>query len=242
MNDYKVTRVFPVIDDEPENVFDEINDNGYIYSDLEENKLVPPGVGELVSFEEIIGLRNQIISFAKGFGFPRSISKFDDKSKSLFDRELGELLFKSMNITPSVAATLQMWQFLNMKLVPDLVFWRWGAMKEHFYDARRNYLGTQWWRYYFFIEENQLYQSLPESIIADLYERPGTRGFPGHILNIPIWYEQLTNKYNIDKSRDTFRKALMVYNAELGFKCYYVLSDEERFELYKKNFIQLFVK
>ena len=241
MKEYKLTRVFPVIDDEPENIFEEISKSGFIFSDFEENKLVPPGVGELVGLEELYSLREQMISFAKGFGFPKTISDYNDKAKSLFDKELGSLVFERMNITPSVAATLQMWQFLNMKLVPDLVFWRWGVSKDHFYDVRRNYLGTQWWRYYLFKESIQLYQSLSESTIADLYERPGTRGLPNHIVNIPWWYEQLTDEYNIEKSRDNFRKALMGYNAELGFKCYFVLSDEERFALYKKIFINIFV-
>lgn len=67
-NEY-ITRVYPVINDEPEKIYESLSERGFMYKDLEANKLNPPGVGDLVTFEEISSLRNHIIEIAKEYSF-----------------------------------------------------------------------------------------------------------------------------------------------------------------------------
>lgn len=248
MDEFEITRVYPVIDEEPELLFEQICHLGFQFQGLAENKLIPPGVGDLVSLNELYGydeendtygLRDRIYKIANKYGFPNQ--RIDEDLKAKFDKEVGECAFLSMKITPSVAATLPMWEFLNLKLIPDIIYWRWGDSSDHFYGARRNYLGTQWWRYYLFSEDHdsfQIYKSLSDRLLADLYERPGTRGLPNHIVNIPLWFNRLISEYDITNTQIVFRESLKLYNAELGFRLYFSLSSEDKFNIYKNCFLK----
>jgi len=248
MDNFEITRVYPVIDEEPEIIYEEVANSFYQFNGLAENKLIPPGVGDLVSLKELYGydeenetygLRDQIYNIAKRYGFPGEA--IDDDIKTKFDKEIGECIFLTMKITPSVAATLSMWQLLNLKLIPDIVYWRWEDSKDHFYGVRRNFLGTQWWRYYLYSDTHdslQLYKNLSDATLADLYERPGTRGLPNHVINIPAWFKKLSKDYQDLNSRDLFRETLKKYNAEFGYRLYFALTDDDKYSLYRDSFVK----
>lgn len=96
MNEFEVTRVYPVIDDDPDLLYEEIKTIGFQFSPLAENKLVPPGVGDLVSINELYGyneelntygLRDVIVEIAKDYGFPNE--KIEVDMKSCFDKKIG---------------------------------------------------------------------------------------------------------------------------------------------------------
>lgn len=232
------TKVFPVIDD-TEKEYEILKQRKFKYKMPEINQIIIPAVGNCVSSTEMDDLREKLLGRAKAAGFPyKSISK---ENSSFFDKDLGEILFNEMKITPSVAATLPMWQFLNLCLVPDLVYWRWGDSKDHFTSLRRNYLGTQWHRYYLFSENEKtkkIYFYLNDSEIADLYERTSTNGYPNHIVDIALWFEELKeiNKDKIKTKRDIFRDVIKQYNSELGYRLYFALSEEERHEIFTQCF------
>ncbi len=241
MNDEEVIRVYPVIDDDPEKLYQKLKDRNFVYEGLRENKLVPPGVGDLVSFEELMSLRQDVVSLARKYGADGLSKNTAATLKLNFDKELGRFLYEKMNITPSVAATLPMWQFLNLQLVPDVVFWRWEDSKDHFYSERRNYLGTQWWRYYLFSDSEEslkIYAKLNDSNIAELYERSGSRGLPDHIVQIAKWFTQLSKNLVLQNERELFRAVIKRYNAELGFRNYFSLEASDRFLIFKNCFDQ----
>ena len=70
MNDEDIIRVYPVIDDEPEKIYEKLESRRFGFEPLSENKLVPPGVGDMVLYEELDSLRQDTISLAnKVFNF-----------------------------------------------------------------------------------------------------------------------------------------------------------------------------
>lgn len=236
MTNEKNMRMFPVLDD-GDSYFEQLTSNGFNYIEPEEKTFNGGASGELVTKAELISLRQEIITLCSVYGYPNTEIK-DGNTKLQLDRRLGKLLYEKMNITPSVAATLQLWQFLNLVLVPDVVNWRWNGSRDHFLSLRRNYLGTQWWRYYLFLGHEELYDNLPESILADLYERSSTRGLPSHVVEIVKWIDEMNNGIE-NADRTLYREVLKKYNAELGFKLYYVLSEEEKHTMFVncwKNF------
>lgn len=239
MNNEDIVRVYPIIDDEPEKIYEKLESRRFGFETLSENKLVPPGVGDMVLHEELNLLRQYIITLARKYGFVGIDNNIGNSLKLNFDKELGCLIYEKMNISPSVAATLPMWQFLNLQLVPDIVFWRWGNSKEHFYSERRNYLGTQWWRYYLFSDTEEslrTYSKLNDAEIAELYERSGSRGLPEHIFEISKWFLQLSQTVIIKNEREMFRYVIKRYNAELGFRNYFSLTKEDKYLIFKNCF------
>lgn len=240
----KNMRVFPVVDD-GELRYDELKRNNFRYTSLPpENVRVIPGVGDVVMDEEILDVRKQIVDEASALGFPVKLA-ISDAAKTKFDKTVGEILFDSMDITPSVAATLPMWHFINIYLIPDIIFWRWGLSSDRFISPRRNYAGTQWWRYYLFSgseESLDIFDKISEGEIADLYERSGTAGLPDHISDIAIWFDELNNQNGDVRPRDLWRETIKLYNAELGYRLYYSLSPEQRHELFKSSYVKALEK
>ncbi len=239
MNDEEVIRVYPVIDDDSEKLYEKLKEKRFAFEELSENKLVPPGVGDMVPFEEIKELRQEVVSLARKYGFGDISKNAGSSLKLKFDKELGRLLYEKMNITPSVAATLPMWQFLNLQLLPDVVFWRWESSKDHFYSERRNYLGTQWWRHYLFSgsqESLRIYSKLNDAETAELYERSGSRGLGEHIVEIAKWFTQLSQNLVFANEREVFRAVIKKYNAELGFRNYFSLDEADKFLIFKNCF------
>ena len=141
-------RTFPIVEDF-EKEYQNLVDRNFSYLIPNENQITTMGIGDTVSREELLNLRSGIIGICQQYGF-NSPSETSKNLLTQMDKEIGEYIYKTMNITPSFAATLQIWHFLNLCLIPDVIKWRWGDSKDHFTSTRRNYLGTQWWRYYLF--------------------------------------------------------------------------------------------
>lgn len=228
-------RVFPVIED-PDSEYEKLVENNFAFNIPQENQLVPPGMGELVNRNEIIELRHKVVELALKYGFGNLNTKITS-SKNDFDREFSILIFTEMNITASVAATIQSFLFINLKVIPDIIYWRWGNIKERFINLRRNYSGTQWWRYYLFAgnqEEENFYKKLNETDISEIFERPNTRGFEDNAKNVLVWFKDL-EKNNVEiNTRDLFRTSIKKFNAELAYRNYFALSYNERETLFSE--------
>lgn len=222
-------RVFPVIED-PDSEYAKLVENHFAHNIPQENLLVPPGMGELVERSEIIDLRHKIVELAMSYGF-RDLDTKLSKNKNIFDRDFSILIFNEMNITASVAATIQSFLFINLKVIPDIIYWRWGDVKERFINIRRNYSGTQWWRYFLFAgnqEDEKFYKKLNETDISELFERPNTRGYKDNVKNILFWFKEL-EKTNVGiNTRDLFRTTIKKFNTELAYRNYFALGYDER--------------
>ena len=111
-------RVFPVIEDS-DFEYAKLVENHFAFEIPQENQLVPPGMGEMVDRSELMELRHKIVELAVKYGF-RDIDTKLTKNKNDFDREFSILIYNEMNITASVAATIQSFLFINLKVIPDI--------------------------------------------------------------------------------------------------------------------------
>ena len=225
---------YPVLED-VEKEFEALNERNFAISLPEENRIVTLGIGESVSREELFNIRSGIYDICKRYGFENARASRENFQCTNMDKEIGEFIYKTMEITPSVAATLPMWQFLNICLIPDIIKWRWGDSKDHFISARRNYLGTQWWRFHLFsVTKHSIkkYMDMSDRDIADLYERTNSRGLPEHVANISLWFDELDKENVSGNSQKLYREVLKQYNAKLAFRLYFALSTAERFDLF----------
>lgn len=108
------------------------------------------------------------------------VYKFD----LIFGRELYLRFKKEFSITESLAANDNFWIYLSIKVVPDIVFWRWDAgAHDRFYNkSRRIWLKTLWWYWHLSWQGNvQTTQRFLESNSTDeivqLVERSSPAGY-----------------------------------------------------------------
>ncbi len=105
--------------------------------------------GVEATFEHLTKVVEVVRALANECGYPeRSL-----EGRQRFDRACGPLLVKHMAITPHQATREGIWRWLACVALPDLVRWRFRAMKstgrvnpERFLRLNRNLLGRLWWR------------------------------------------------------------------------------------------------
>lgn len=237
-------KVFPVLE-EAESEYEKLCKRHFSFEFPEDHKIATMGIGVTATKEEMFELRTGIKEICKRYGYEQ-ISLSDAKPNfTKMDKEIGSYIWENMNITPSVAASLPMWHFLNLCLIPDIIKWRWGDSKDHFLSSRRNYLGTQWWRYYLFnITRHTVkkYMNMNDRDIADLYERTNSRGLPEHIANISMWFEELDKANVKSNSQEIYREVLKLYNAKLAYRLYFSLATDERLELFSECYKECVIK
>ena len=234
-------RAFPVIEGIPEQLYAQTVERGFKDFLPPEKNLSYITTCEKVKRDYLKQFQQELYDGLAQFGYPYQQLKQRDPNNAKIDRWLGKFLYEKMNITPTVAATLGMWQFMNLFMFPSVVYWRWGDVKDRFLGIRRNYFGTQWWRHYFFTKKNETsreYMFMTEDEIVALYERAGTRGLPNQIDNNVLWYRNLCSKYQLDHqlSARLYREVIKRYNAELGYRNYFCLDQNDLFNIYEQVF------
>ena len=205
-------------------------------------------LGTNSSMENLKEMQWKIFDLAKRYNYP---NKLDSEKQLEFDWEVGKLLYTQLNITPSVSATLELWHFFNLKMAPQIVYWRWGASIEHFCDSRRNYFGTQWWRYYLFYEatikdlnntistqmiDSIIFEKTDENQIAALYERSYSRGLPGSLFYILKWFYEKSPGLITGKKKELFSSVVKSYKKQLGFRNYFSLSEIDKKNIFSEAF------
>lgn len=232
-------KAFPIVEGIPEQLFAELEENKFKDFIPAEKNLAYITTCEKVRKDEIEKFQKEMFKGLEQFGYPLKELKQKDSENAKIDRWIGKFLYEKMNITPSVAATLGMWQFMNLYVFPSVVYWRWGDAKHRYISSVRNYCGTMWWRQYFFTQSPELekmYIFLTEDEIVSLYERTRTRGLPEHIRNNVIWYQEFCKKYSVTK-KEFYREVIKSYNTELGFRNYYALTQDDLHQIYEQAFV-----
>lgn len=101
----------------------------------------------------------------------------------LFGLRIYKLLNDSYGMTVRTASDDGVWRYLAIRLVPDLVYIRWGLKPERFWsNNRRVWLKTLWWYIHLSdqgsIEKtNQILKSNTSDEIVQLVERAGSYGY-----------------------------------------------------------------
>lgn len=164
-------------------------------------------------------LRTQLISIRdKVFeeqGFEKD-NKLDYRFDLAFGLELYELLNENKGFSNRVATNNDIWRYLSIKVIPDIVHARWGLNADRYYKSpRRIWLKTIWWYIHlsWMGTKEETYEILKDNTtdtVVQIVERPGI----GYYVNV---YRELIKQYKEfdDSSRDLFRSVLKINTARL---------------------------
>lgn len=134
-----------------------------------------------------------------------------------FGLEIYDILINEFNFTIRDASKDDIWRFLQLNIIPDIVHSRWGFHRDRFYKMnRRIWLKTIWWYIHLSwdLDKFKTYRLLKNNTtdtIMQLVERPGL-GY-----NIEL-YREIMKKYGYlndtsEYSRKMFRKILIMNTA-----------------------------
>lgn len=143
-------------------------------------------------------------------------NKLDYQFDLLFGLRAYEILNEQIGFTNRVATNDDVWRYLSIHVVPDIVHSRWSLNADHFYKAsRRIWLKTIWWYIHLGWRGNRedTYEILKDNTtdtILQLVERPGIGYY------VPMYREILLQYAAIeDTSRELFRRVLKLNTARL---------------------------
>lgn len=143
-------------------------------------------------------------------------NKLDYSFDLLFGIEVYEILNKEIGFTNRVATNDDIWRYISICVIPDIVHARWSFNDDHFYRvSKRIWLKTIWWYVHLSWREstNITYEILKNNTtdtIVQLVERPGIGYY------VELYREIMFQYINYeDKSRDLFRRVLKLNTARL---------------------------
>lgn len=169
--------------------------------------------------DEFTKLRERLIkardNLYNEYGFDQ-YNRLDYKFDLLFALELYEILNNEFGFQNRTASNLEIWTYLSIKVIPDIVHARWGLNAEHFYKrANRIWLKTLWWYIHLSWRNNkeETYEILKDNstdTILQLVERPSL----GYYIDL---FREIMYQYYIEGSndRDLFRRVLKLNTARI---------------------------
>lgn len=102
--------------------------------------------GDRVSEGRLKQLRELVTDLAREAGFPNESAR---EPRAAFDLRLAGALHAEMNLVPAEAASGDIWAFLALVLLPDVVYWRYPIPPGDRVlgtDLTRHVFGRMWWR------------------------------------------------------------------------------------------------
>jgi hypothetical protein len=142
--------------------------------------------GEPARAEHLNRLADVLRETAREHGYPHTAT---DAARIAADRALASAMLQHMQLRPAEAAARDMWTFLAVQLVPDVVAWRWpnaaGDQRWICTDITRHALGRLWWQAYTLAAPTPdgrtdltLLERLSESDLNQIFERRAIGGRP----------------------------------------------------------------
>lgn len=168
---------------------------------------------------EYVELRNKFI-FARDEIFEKynldGSNKLDYHFDLLYGLKVYEILNEEIGFVNRVATNDDVWRYLSICVIHDIVHARWGLNADHFYKtSRRIWLKTIWW--YIDLswrgnaeETYEILKGNSTDTILQLVERPGIGYYKELYREIMLQYASLE-----DSSRNWFRRALKLNTARL---------------------------
>lgn len=179
---------------------------------------------ERCSNSDLLAIRLDIIALAKKHGFPEN-ARFRTK----FDQEAAAILHESMQILPADAASNEVWNFINVRLLPDVVIWRYGnqgpagswvVSDDRLFHITRTTFGRLWWRAELFGPE--LARKLGEDEAVQLMERPRISGYAP--LATAIIERHLVSSITSNRM-DLLRSAMKIFRRKLAVFSIFTMDD-----------------
>ncbi|MEV6846566.1 DUF6339 family protein [Actinoplanes sp. NPDC051411] len=142
--------------------------------------------GEPASVEHLTRLADKLRDSVTHHGYPHPGT---EASRIAADRALAAAMIDNMCLRPAEAAAKDLWTFLAVQLVPDVVAWRWQSPTSEqrwiCSDITRHALGRLWWQAYTLgvvtadgSTDIALLQRLSESDLNQIFERRTIGGRP----------------------------------------------------------------
>lgn len=193
--------------------------------------------------EVLTSLRTKILGIAEGFGFPSAVS-----SKVLveFDRSVGPEVHAHMTIMPADASSIDVWNFINTAVVPDIVLWRygrfnvqnkkWNISEDRLFDMTRTTIGRLWWRVQLLGPE--LAGRLGEDEVVNLLEKPRIGGYPLLSRAMGAHLLAFASDANTGRRMELFRDATKRLLRKMAVQSVFVMTPEQIDEFVTSLFLE----
>lgn len=166
--------------------------------------------------DDLVGIRDKVFDENEFDKLEKLGYDFD----LTFGLELYELLNRKYHFKLRHASSNEIWRMLQVEIIPDIVFSRWGFNDNRFYKAnRRLWLKTLWW--YIHLSWNNdkistfsILENNTTDTIMQLVERPGL----GYNTKL---YREIMKKYSENSTDDNdsrymFRRVLILNTARIS--------------------------
>lgn len=168
--------------------------------------------------EKLIEAHTQTLQFLE-----RNQDKVKSRRDYFYDLKFGLELYcilnEDYNFTERKASNNEIWIYLSVRVVPDLVYNRWGGLKEYrFYkQSRRIWLRTLWWYIHLSWTGNKedtynLLKNFTTDEVVQLVERSGPKGYRIGLTREIM--KQFSKVYK-QSDRNLFRKIMKLNTARL---------------------------
>nr|WP_263314753.1 hypothetical protein [Mammaliicoccus sp. Marseille-Q6498] len=143
-------------------------------------------------------------------------NKLDYKFDLVFGLKLYQLLNEEIGFTNRVATNDEIWRYLSICVIPDIVHSRWELNAERFYKTpRRIWLKTMWWYIHLSWSGNEedtfnILKNNTTDTVVQLVERPGIGYHTEMYREIMLQYSKVN-----DTSREVFRRLLKLNTATI---------------------------
>ncbi|SRR5699024_5295231 len=190
------------------------------------NLLLNKGQDGLASFEakdQYQTLRNDFVNIQDKVFEEYSLDSLEKQGYLLdlsFGIEMYQLLNSKYDFSQRDASNDEVWRFLQLEIIPDLVYIRWGGFNaERFYSSnRRLWLKSIWWYIHLSWKNNadetfEILKGNSTDTIMQLVERPG-QGYNMQLYR-EIMYQYKEESMKSKEPRAQFRQVLILNNARI---------------------------
>ncbi len=181
---------------------------------------------------ELLNLRTKVLGIAEEFGFP---SKVSNKVLVEFDRSVGPEVHAQMAILPADASSIDVWNFVNAAVVPDVVLWRYGQLnvdsrrwtisEDRLFDFTRTTIGRLWWRVH--LLGSDLAGELGEDEVVNLLEKPRIGGYPVLARAMGRQLLEFTSVTKTGRRMDLFRDATKRLLRKMAVQSVFVMTPAQ---------------
>lgn len=184
-----------------------------------------------IGTNELTQIRESVLKIATEFGFPlQPVTKPQDGPG--FEQLLASQFMKIAPMLPSEAADTEVWNFITLRVLPDVAIWRYPfddegdsePRSERLIGRRRGIFRQAWWRGHFLGSDACLH--LTEDDFVQLVDRTGLVGHP--TLGRAVVAAHLARAGNGEyRRREGIREATKLLRRELGRTAFDSLAADE---------------
>lgn len=183
-----------------------------------------------VDVKDLERVRNGVLAIAQACGFPEARRVHRDTGRG-FDQTLAAEMPRLAPMLPGEAADAEVWNFITLRLLPDVAVWRNPLDDEYSLEPRADrFLGTRrgmfrqaWWRGYLLGPAACL--DLTEDEMVQLVDRRGVVGHRPLASAIVDTHLRLALDPQY-RRRSTIREVLKLARRELGRSAFETLGED----------------